>query len=126
MPPESKSIVSEFSQLPDTTKAALCYVLGWVSGLFFLLTEKTNPKIRFHAMQSIVVFGFIHLLYMVLVFVLVPLVFIIGPLIALLGMVMPLIGIASFVVWLVLIVTTYQGEDFVVPILGEFAKKQLK
>ncbi|NMC36554.1 DUF4870 domain-containing protein [Candidatus Beckwithbacteria bacterium] len=112
--------------LEPNVEAALCYVLGWVSGLLFLLLEKDNKKIRFHAMQSLVTFGFIHILYMVLVVVLVPVMFAIGPLAALLGIIMPLIGIGSFILWLVLIVKTYQGEEFVVPILGEFAKKQLK
>ena len=112
--------------LEPNVEAALCYVLGWVSGLLFLLLEKDNKKIRFHAMQSLVTFGFIHILYMVLAIALVPVMFAIGPLAALLGIIMPLIGIGSFILWLVLIVKTYQGEEFVVPVLGEFAKKQLK
>ena len=35
----------------------LCYVLGWITGLIFLIIEKENQFVRFHAVQSIVVFG---------------------------------------------------------------------
>jgi uncharacterized membrane protein len=35
----------------------LCYVLGWVSGLIFLLIERRNATVRRHAYQSVVVFG---------------------------------------------------------------------
>jgi uncharacterized membrane protein len=35
----------------------LCYVLGWVSGLIFLLIERRNTTVRRHAFQSVVVFG---------------------------------------------------------------------
>ena len=35
----------------------LCYVVGWVTGLIFFLIEKENKFVRFHAMQSIIVFG---------------------------------------------------------------------
>lgn len=35
----------------------LTYVLGWVSGLIFLLIERRNATVRRHAFQSVVVFG---------------------------------------------------------------------
>jgi uncharacterized membrane protein len=35
----------------------LCYVLGWVSGLILLLIERRNANVRRHAYQSVVVFG---------------------------------------------------------------------
>ena len=37
--------------------AALSYLLGWITGLVFIKLEKENEYVRFHAMQSIVVFG---------------------------------------------------------------------
>ncbi len=38
-------------------KGALCYLLGWVTGVFFLLTEKDDQFVRFHAWQSTLFFG---------------------------------------------------------------------
>ena len=39
--------------LDEKTASTLCYVIGWVSGLVFLLAEKDNKNVRFHAMQSL-------------------------------------------------------------------------
>ena len=40
--------------LPENTAAALCYLLGWVTGIIFLILEPYNKNklIRFHAFQS--------------------------------------------------------------------------
>lgn len=94
--------------LPRNTAAALSYVLGWLTGIIFLLVEK-DPFVRFHAMQSIVTFGILTII----------------PLVPVVGWVLsPLIIVAGFVLWLVLIFKAYQGEEFKLPVIGEFAKKQ--
>lgn len=95
--------------LPRNTEAALTYVLGWLTGIIFFLMSK-DKFIRFHAMQSIITFGIITIL------VIVP---VIGWIIS------PLAMIVGFVLWLVLIFKAYQGEEFMLPVIGEFAKKQL-
>lgn len=95
--------------LPRNTAAALSYVLGWVTGIIFLLIEK-DPFVRFHAMQSIITFGVLMLLSFV-------------PLVG--WILSPLVAIVGFVLWLVLIFKAYQGEEFKLPVIGEFAKKQL-
>ncbi len=43
--------------LDENVAGLLCYVLGWVSGLVFFLIEKESKFVKYHAMQSIVVFG---------------------------------------------------------------------
>ena len=95
--------------LPKNTAAALSYVLGWLTGIVFLLIEK-DPFVRFHAMQSIITFGILTLLSFVPV---------VGWILS------PLVMIVGFVLWLVLIFKAYQGEEFKLPVIGEFAKKQL-
>ena len=96
--------------LPKNTAAALSYVLGWLTGIVFLLIEK-DPFVRFHAMQSIITFGILTILAMV----------------PFIGWVLsPLVMIIGFVLWLVLIFKAYQGEEFKLPVIGEFAKKQLE
>lgn len=104
---ESKTSVG----LPKNTTAALCYVGVWVTGLIFLLLEKEDKFIRFHAMQSLVAFGALT------VFTMVP---IVGWLLS------PFVMIGGFVLWLVCIVKAYQGEEFKLPIVGVFVKKQLE
>lgn len=95
--------------MAKNTAAALAYVLGWVTGIVMLLIEK-DPFVRFHAMQSIVTFGALTILMFVPV----------------IGWVLsPVIMIVGFVLWLVLIFKAYQGEKFKLPIVGNFAEKQL-
>lgn len=101
--------MAEGTGLPKNTAAALSYVLGWLTGIIFLLIEK-DPFVRFHAMQSIITFGILTLLSFVPV---------IGWILS------PLVMIVGFVLWLVLIYKAYQGEEFKLPWVGEFAKKQL-
>lgn len=95
--------------LPRNTAAALSYILGWLTGIIFLLVEK-DAFVRFHAMQSVVIFGGLTILMMIPV----------------IGWVLsPLILIAGFVLWLVLIYKAYQGEEFKLPWVGNWAKKLL-
>ena len=42
--------------LEENVAGALCYVLGWVTGIIFLIIDK-RPSVRFNAAQAIVVFG---------------------------------------------------------------------
>ena len=99
--------------LPKNTAAALSYVLGPVTGVIFYVLEK-DPFVRFHAMQSIVVFVVLFVLQWVfgLTIILLPLV--------------PLISILSFVLWLLLIYKAWQGDEWEVPVLGKYARKFLK
>jgi uncharacterized membrane protein len=99
--------------LKKTTSGALAYVLGPVTGIIFLVIEK-DPFVRFHAMQSTVVFVVLFVLQWVL-----GITIILFPLSA-------LIGIISFVLWLILIYKAWQGEQWEVPILGKVAKDLLK
>lgn len=96
--------------LPKNTAAALSYVLGPITGVIFYLIEK-DPFVRFHAMQSTVVFLALFILQWVfgITIILLPLV--------------PLISILSFVLWLLLIYKAWQGEKFEVPVLGKYAKQ---
>ena len=93
----------------------LCYLLGWITGLIFILLEKENSFVRFHAMQSIVVFGGISIVYIILGFI--P---IIGWLIA------GLLWILGSVLWIVLMVKAYQGELYKLPWAGDLAEKWSK
>lgn len=95
--------------LPSNTAAALSYVLGWLTGIVFLLIEKDDKFVRFHALQSIVTFGLLTVLSLVPV----------------VGWVLsPFLMIVGFVLWLVLIFKAYQGEKFLLPVIGPWAEAQ--
>lgn len=52
--------------LDERLERVLCYVLGWVTGLFFLFFERKNENVRRHAMQSVIVFGGLSLVLLAL------------------------------------------------------------
>ena len=53
------------SGIPENVAAPLSYVLGWITGLIFLLIDKRS-YVRFHAAQSLIVFLGLHILRAVL------------------------------------------------------------
>jgi uncharacterized membrane protein len=99
-------------ELDENVAGLLCYVLVWVSGLVFFLIEKRNKFVRFHALQSIIVFGVLFLACIIIGWI--P---IIGWVIAW------LISVLAIVLWIVLMVKAYQGEKFKLPWAGNLAEK---
>lgn len=87
--------------------ALLSYLLGWISGLIFFLIEKENKFVRFHAMQSLMLFGGLTVIAIIPFVNL--LVIILGPL--------------SFVLWIILMIKAYQGQMFKLPLVGDLAEK---
>ncbi len=108
--------------MPENTAAALAYSLGWLTGIIFFLIDK-RPYVRFHAAQSIVTFGALHVFRSILA-VLFGVGFfangwrVVGPGI----MVLHLISLISFILWIVLMIKAYQGERFKVPVASEIAE----
>ncbi len=90
----------------------LCYVLGWITGLIFYLIEKENKFVRFHAMQSIVVFGALTIVSLILSVI---------PLIG--WLISGLLWIFGLVLWILLMIKAYQNQWYKLPIAGDFAEK---
>src|SRR5580765_2255662 len=97
--------------LDANVAAAFTYLVGFVTGIIFLLVEKDNKFVRFHAMQSTLVF-----IGIVAVDILLQIVPILGALIVVF-VVIPL----SAILWLLLMYKAYQGEDFKLPLVGQMA-----
>jgi uncharacterized membrane protein len=91
--------------------AALSYLVGFVTGIIFLLVEKENRFVRFHAMQSTLFF-----LGLLIVQILLQVVPLIGFLVFLFVL-MPF----SVIAWLFLMFKAYQGEQFMLPVVGQMA-----
>ena len=98
--------------IQENLSGALCYLLGWVTGLIFLLVEPNKKFIRFHAMQSII----ISVVFMV-IFLALSWVRAVGWIISW------LVGLLVFVLWIFLMVKAYQGQMFKLPVIGELADK---
>jgi uncharacterized membrane protein len=110
--------------MADNAASALCYVLGLITGILFLVLEPYNKNrtIRFHAFQSI---------FMNIALIIVAIG--VGIVDAMLGhmlgfwmasIISLLFDLACFALWLFMIVTTYQGRTTVLPIIGPLAQQQ--
>jgi uncharacterized membrane protein len=113
------------SGLPENIAALLSYVLGWITGLVFLLIDK-RPYVRFHAAQSIVIFIGLQILQAAL-----------GSIFGMgwwfggggywgaftLGtLLLNLISFLTLVLWIVLMLKAFQGVRFKVPLAGDIAE----
>lgn len=113
--------VSSQSGMAENVAGLLCYLFGWVTGLIFYLIDK-RPFVRFHAAQSIVVFGGIHILSVILGMFF-------GVSILAHGWtgfgagvtLFHLLHLLAFVLWILLMVKAYQGERFRVPFAADLA-----
>ncbi len=102
----------------------LCYVLGWVTGLIFFLIDK-RPSVRFHAAQSMVVFGGLQVINLA-----VRITSGAGSMMmggwggfGLAWMLYGLTSLVGFILWILLMVKAYQGEKFHLPVAGDIAQK---
>ena len=92
----------------------LCYVLAWVTGIIFIVWERKSTFVRFHAWQSIMTFGVLTVVSLILSWI---------PIIGwILG---TLIGILSFILWLILMIQAGTGKMWKVPWAGDWAEKQI-
>jgi uncharacterized membrane protein len=115
--PDESSSSTGTSGLDSNVASALTYVAGWVTGLIFLLIEKEDQEVRFHAAQSIV---------LSVVFIVVGAVLSIVGAIPIVGLiVIPIgfvVGLGGFILWLYLIVQAFGGNRVTLPIVGDFAE----
>lgn len=90
----------------------LAYALGWISGLIVILVEKTNDFVRFHAMQSILTFGALTVLNLLL-----------GTVLGFFLFLIPFLNLLGVVLWILLMVKAYQGERYKLPVIGDLAEE---
>ena len=102
--------------IEENVAGLLCYVGLWVTGLIFFLIDKRR-SVRFHAAQSMVVFGGLHIVYIVLSEVF----FRIFGLYSLGAFLFRALQLLGLVLWILLMVKAYQGEKFRVPIAADIA-----
>ena len=93
----------------------LCYLLSFVTGIIFLIIEKQSYFVKYHAMQSIVIFGGLTAINIVLSFI--PVIgwlaaFIITPL--------------SFILWIALMLLALQGRTIRIPGISDFVEQQVR
>ena len=107
--------------MDENVTGLLCYVGGWVTGLIFFLIDK-RPFVRFHAAQSIVVFGGLNIVYIILTSIFITS-FWAGGLgfFSFSGLLFNAVRLVAVVLWIVLMVKAYQNERFRIPIAADLA-----
>ena len=105
--------------MTDNVACALCYLLGLVTGILFLVIEPYNKKrnVRFHAFQSI----FLNVAWIAIWIVLTILSFVTHGIMFLLS---PLLALGFFGLWLYMMWSAYQNKKVVLPVIGPIAEKQ--
>src|SRR5699024_3598504 len=102
------------SGLDQNLAAALTYPLGFITGLIFLLIEKENQFVKFHALQSIFTSIALFILSIILGFV------------PIIGWIISILSTPIILVFIVILAfKAYKGEWVKVPVIGDMAEKQL-
>ena len=98
--------------LEENVAGFLCYLLGFITGIFFLVVEKRSNFVRFHAMQCTITFLGLFVISAIL------------GVIPILHLLVYPIWILSLILWLILMVKALRGERYLLPIVGKMAEEK--
>jgi uncharacterized membrane protein len=109
--------------MKENVAGLLCYVLGWVTGLIFFIIDKRS-FVQFHAKQSIVVFGGLSILR-IIVGIFLGVSFVGGAPggFSLAVALFDLLYLAGLILWIICMIKAYQGERFRVPVAADLADR---
>lgn len=113
------------SDMDENTRAALTYLLGWLTGILFLVMEKKSDFVKFHAMQSIITFLGLTVIYILIGSLMAPLMWASPGTWALINTVNTLLILVGFLLWIFLMFKAYNGEKYKLPVVGDIAQDQL-
>ena len=103
----------------------LCYVAGWITGIIFLVIEKKSTFVKFHAWQSIMTFGILTVVQIIIsilsAIALSTFSFGLWQFAHVVGIIVWLLTVG---LWIALMVLTYSGKMWKVPLVGDWAEKQ--
>jgi uncharacterized membrane protein len=104
---ETKTAIKTESKGNDNIMAAVAYLLGFVSGIIIYLIEKDKPDrsryVMFHAVQAII----LGVVWFIIAFI-------------------PIIGqLVIFISWVVMMYKAYSGEEYHLPVIGDYAEKYI-
>ncbi len=112
------------SGLAPNVASLLCYICTFITGIIFLIIEKDNRDVKFHAWQAI----FLGVAAIALQIVVTILSLILSQLSTVLGMIVGLVGwliyLGIFVVWIIAMIKAYKGERWLIPFIGNLAEQQ--
>ena len=115
--------------LSPNVAGLLCYVVGWITGIVFVVIEKKSKFVKFHAWQSIMTFGILTVVQIIISMLAAvawsPLGVVSG-----LWSVLNVLGIIVWVLtvglWIALMVLAYSGKMWKLPGVGNWAERQAR
>lgn len=124
--PAGSAAIQAGTGLTPNVAGALSYFLGMVTGVIFVLLEKKDRFVRFHAFQSMLLSGAWIAFW--LAFEVVSLILgqipVLGLLTLIAGLLLGVVlGLGGLVLWIALMITAYQGKRWKLPIIGAMAER---
>jgi len=113
------------SGLAPNIASLLCYVCTIVTGIIFLVIEKENKEVKFHAWQAIFLGGAaiaVSIVVNILGMILGAIIGFLGGFIGIIGL---LINLGLFIVWIIAMIKAYNNEHWLIPIIGNLAEQQV-
>lgn len=121
---QSQQPAGQGTGLAPNIASLICYICMPITSIVFLIIEKENLDVRFHAWQG-TAFGIGYILVIIALEILAA---IFGAIASVLGIIIgffiPIVGLIAFVVWIVCLIKAYQGERWRIPVVGDFAAKK--
>ncbi len=103
--------------------ALLCYIAWWLSALVFLVIEQEHRGVRFHAAQSLVLFGGLSVVIGLLSAMSVAMLVVSAGAFQVARLLVYLVWIGAVGIWLVLMLRTFKGETWRVPLVADLADR---
>jgi uncharacterized membrane protein len=124
-PPPPPTAGATSGGLTSNVAGALSYLLGFVTGIIFLVLEphKRDRFVRFHAFQSIF-FSVILFVFNIIWSNIFLGALSLGFLWTIVSLIGTLVYLAVFILWIFLMYKAYNNEKFMIPFIGELAAKQ--
>jgi uncharacterized membrane protein len=115
------------SGLAENVAGLLCYSVGWITGLIFFFVDK-RPFVRWHAAQSIVTFGALHIAGIILS------IFFVGGMFwgggfggwGVAFLLHRLLELLCLILWIMCMIRAYKGEMFRLPLAANIADTFVK
>jgi uncharacterized membrane protein len=102
--------------IQQNSAGLLCYLGWWITGIIFLVMEKENKTVRFHAIQSIFIFGILSIILWV-----------IFPVLNLIPgfprFIMLIFAILCGILWIFMMIKAGQNQMVKLPWVGEVSQK---
>ncbi len=98
--------------LEENVAGFLCYLLGFITGIIFLVVEKKSDFVKFHARQSTLTF--LSLFVISLIIGMIPVI----------GLLVYPLWILSLILWLLLMIKALRGERYALPVVGKRAEEK--